>query len=252
MTTQVWWFVARATGIVGWALLAAAVILGLLLSTRLARGRPTPAWLLDMHRFLGGAAVSFTALHLGGLVADSYVHFGLADLVVPLVSSWRPGAVALGVISLYLLVAIELSSLLMRRLPRRVWRGIHLASFALFWSATFHFILAGTDAGHPLARWGINVAAATVVFLTLVRVLDERRRPRPETRATSRPLDQPGAMASTSFEAARPADMPEKACVGSHVHAVVGPSATGMHTTTSSSPPVTAGVPTERSPLVER
>ena len=80
MTTQVWWFVARATGIVGWALLAAAVILGLLLSTRLARGRPTPAWLLDMHRFLGGAAVSFTALHLGGLVADSYVHFGLADL----------------------------------------------------------------------------------------------------------------------------------------------------------------------------
>lgn len=178
MNPQLWWDVARATGIVGWALLAAAVIWGLLLSTRLVRGRPTPAWLLDMHRFLGGAAVIFTSLHLTGLVADTYVHFGAADLLVPFASSWRPGAVALGVVSLYLLVTIELTSLLMRRLPRGVWRKIHLTSFGLFWAATYHFILAGTDAGHPLARWGINLTAATIVFLTLMRILAPGRRPR--------------------------------------------------------------------------
>jgi predicted ferric reductase len=175
MKAQLWWDVARATGVVGWALLAAAVIWGLLLSTRLVRGRPTPAWLLDMHRFLGGAAVIFTSLHLTGLVADTYVHFGAADLLVPFASSWRPGAVALGVVSLYLLVAIELTSLLMRRLPRPVWRKIHLTSFGLFWAATYHFILAGTDAGNALARWGINLTAATVIFLTLVRILAPRR-----------------------------------------------------------------------------
>lgn len=175
MKAQLWWDVARATGVVGWALLAAAVIWGLLLSTRLVRGRPTPAWLLDMHRFLGGGAVIFTSLHLTGLVADTYVHFGAADLLVPFASSWRPGAVALGVVSLYLLVAIELTSLLMRRLPRRVWRKIHLTSFGLFWAATYHFILAGTDAGNALARWGINLTAAAVVFLTLVRILAPRR-----------------------------------------------------------------------------
>jgi predicted ferric reductase len=186
MTTQVWWHAARATGIIGWALLTAAVIWGLLLSTRLARGRPTPAWLLDMHRFLGGAAVIFTLLHLAGLVADTYVHFGLADLLVPYASSWRPGAVALGVVSLYLVVAVELTSLLMRRIPRRAWRGVHLTSFVLFWSATFHFILAGTDAGHPLAMLGINLAAATVVFLTLVRILSPRGYPRPERRRQTR------------------------------------------------------------------
>jgi predicted ferric reductase len=174
VTTQLSWHVARATGVVAWALLTAAVVWGLLLSTRLARGRPTPVWLLDMHRFIGGAAVSFTLLHLGGLVADTYVHFGLADLLVPYASSWRPGAVALGVVSLYLLMAVELTSLLMRRIPRSVWRGVHLTSFVLFWSATFHFVVAGTDAGHPLARWGINLAAATVVFLSLVRILSPR------------------------------------------------------------------------------
>ena len=72
-----------------------------------------------MHRFLGGAAVTFTGLHVAGLVADSYVHFGVADVLVPGASSWRPGAVAPGVVSLYLLAAVELTSLFMRRSRRR-------------------------------------------------------------------------------------------------------------------------------------
>lgn len=190
MSPQLWWYIARATGIVAWALLAASVIWGLLLSTRLARGRPTPAWLLDLHRFLGGSAVAFTALHLAGLVADNYVDFGLADLLVPYASGWKPGPVALGVVSLYLLAAVEASSLAMRRIPRRVWRAVHLTSYVLFWSATFHFILAGTDAPHPLARVGIDVVAAAVVFLTLVRILSPRGRARAD-RGTNGTRSQP-------------------------------------------------------------
>lgn len=174
MTTQVWWHVARATGIVAWALLSASVIWGLLLTTRLARGRPTPAWLLDLHRFLGGTAVLATAMHLGGLVADDFVHFDVVDLTVPFASSWKPGAVALGVVSVYLLAAIELTSLLMRRLPRRAWRAVHMSSYVLFWTATFHFLLAGTDATNVLAVLGIDLVTVTVVFLTLVRILSPR------------------------------------------------------------------------------
>ncbi len=194
MNPQLWWYVARATGIVAWALLAASVIWGLLLSTRLARGRPTPAWLLDLHRFLGGAAVAFTALHLGGLVADGYVHFGVADLLVPYASAWKPGPVALGIVSVYLLAVIEGTSLAMRRLPRRLWRAVHLSSYVLFWTATFHFILAGTDAPHPVALVGIDAVAATVVFLTLVRILSPRgaaRRDRRAGGARPRPPDRP-------------------------------------------------------------
>ncbi len=106
---QLWWLVARATGVVAWGLLTASVIWGLLVGPSLTRGRPTPAWLTDLHRFLGGAAVVFTALHLGGLVADTYTHFGVTDLLVPLASAWKPGPVALGVVALYLLLAVELS-----------------------------------------------------------------------------------------------------------------------------------------------
>jgi predicted ferric reductase len=203
MNPQTWWYVARATGFVAWGLITASVITGLLLSTRLARGRPTPAWTLDLHRFLGGTAFVATVLHLAGLVGDNYIHFGAADLFVPFASSWEPGAVTLGVLALYLLLAVQGSSILMRRLPRRLWRIVHLTSFIVFWSATFHLQLAGTDAANPVARWTVNLAITAVVFLTLVRVLTRRGSTR---RGGSRPADghvaRPSSPASASMSAA--------------------------------------------------
>ena len=116
MNSQVWWFVARSSGIIAWALLTLSVVWGLLLSTkvsatRIAARKLRPAWILDLHRHLGGLAVIFTAIHLIGIAADSYVTFGWADIFVPMASEWKPGAVAFGVVSLYLLLAIEATSL---------------------------------------------------------------------------------------------------------------------------------------------
>jgi len=184
VNSQFWWYMARATGYVAWGLVTASVISGLLFSTRLSNGRPKPAWILDLHRFLAGTAVSFTGLHVVGLVADSYVHFGVADVLLPYASSWKPGAVALGVVALYLLAAVEISSLLMRRLPRGLWRGIHLTSYLLFWLATFHLLTAGSDAANPISRSAAAFVVSTVVFLTLVRALTGRRPGRVPLRQT--------------------------------------------------------------------
>jgi predicted ferric reductase len=190
MSAHTWWYLARATGYVAWALVASSVVSGLLLSTRLTGRRPTAAWTLDLHRFLAGTAVAFTGLHLAGVVADSYVHFGAADVLVPLASGWRTRAVALGIVAMYLLVAVEISSLLMRRLPRRLWRGIHLSSHVAFWAASFHLLTAGTDAGNPASRVVTVVVITVVVLLTLVRALGGTgvgRRPPPGRPGTRRP-----------------------------------------------------------------
>jgi DMSO/TMAO reductase YedYZ heme-binding membrane subunit len=170
------WYLARASALVAWAMVILSVIWGLLLSTKLLGSRPKPAWVLDLHRFLGAAAVSFTALHIGGLVADNYVHFGAADLFVPYASEWRPLPVALGIVAFYLLVAVEATSLMMRRLPRRLWRWIHLTSYLLFFAVAVHGATAGTDAGNIVYVWGSNAAIAVVLFLTIVRVVSGRTR----------------------------------------------------------------------------
>jgi DMSO/TMAO reductase YedYZ heme-binding membrane subunit len=144
-------------------------------ATRIAARKLRPAWILDLHRHLGGLAVIFTAIHLIGIAADSYVTFGWADMFVPMASEWKPGAVAFGVVSLYMLVAIEATSLAIRRLPRTAWRWVHRTSFVLFATATYHGILAGTDSGNQWFRVASWISIVVVVVLT-VRLLIVLRR----------------------------------------------------------------------------
>jgi DMSO/TMAO reductase YedYZ heme-binding membrane subunit len=168
---QLWWYVARSSGIVAWALATASVLWGLALSTKVTGTRPRPNWVLDLHRFLGGAAAVFVGIHVGSIVLDTYVHFGLADILLPLASSWHPVAVGWGIVAMYLLAAVEITSLLKRRLSKRVWRMTHLLSFPLYALATVHALSAGTDRGTPLFRIAVVVSVMAVTGLTLMRLL---------------------------------------------------------------------------------
>lgn len=175
-STQLWWHVSRAAGLVAWGLSVAAVLWGLALSTRALGGRPRAPWLLDLHRFLGGATVVFVGLHLIGLWADSYVSFGPRELLVPMASAWKPGAVTVGVIAFYCLLAVELSSLVMHKLPKRWWHGVHLLSYVVFMGGTAHLLWAGTDSHHVALRSTVALAAATVTFFLIYRVIGPGRR----------------------------------------------------------------------------
>jgi sulfoxide reductase heme-binding subunit YedZ len=179
---QLWWYLARASGFTAWMLSIAAILLGLALATRAQGSNPRPAWLLDLHRYVGGLTVVFLGLHLAALVADSYVHFGIADLLVPFASSWRTGAVAWGVVGFWLLVAVELTSLMMRRLPRRTWRAIHLTSYLAAVLATVHAFTAGTDADNPLVAGAALGSLAAITFFLVFRLVLPRRKLRAASR----------------------------------------------------------------------
>ncbi|MGH2718977.1 MAG: ferric reductase-like transmembrane domain-containing protein [Actinomycetota bacterium] len=170
MHGQLWWYVARSGGILAWALLGASVLWGLAMTTRVAGKVTRPAWLLDLHRFLGGAALVFTGIHVGAILLDSYVHFSLESVLVPLTGTWHPGAVAWGIVALYLLLAIELTSLLRTRVPQRLWRQIHYISFPLFVTTTIHALTAGTDRHSPLLVVSVVVVCAGITFLTALRL----------------------------------------------------------------------------------
>ena len=175
IATQTWWHLARTAGLVAWALISASVIWGLLLSTRVLGRRPTRPWLLSMHRYLSALAIGATAVHLIALLADSYIQFRIIDVFVPMASSWRPGALAWGIVALYLLLIVEITSLVDDRLPRRVWWTIHITSFALFTFGTIHGLQAGTDASNALVRIVMIVGIAEVTFVLGVRVVYRRR-----------------------------------------------------------------------------
>ena len=169
------WYASRSAGLVAWALVTASILWGLAVSTRLIQRRGVPAWLLDLHRFLGTLSLVFVAVHLGALWADSYTVFRWRELFVPLASTWRPGAVAWGIAATYLLVAVQVTSWLMRRLPRRVWHSVHLSSFVMFVTATVHGFQSGSDRDTLVVQWLALTGATLVLFLVLFRLLAPRR-----------------------------------------------------------------------------
>ncbi|HEY6533869.1 MAG TPA: ferric reductase-like transmembrane domain-containing protein [Acidimicrobiales bacterium] len=173
--TKVWWYVSRSSGIVAWALAVLAVLWGLALSTRALGRRPPAPWLLDLHRFLGGLTVVFVGVHLVSLVFDPWVSFGPVDLLVPGAASWSPGAVAWGVVALYLLVAVEVTSLLRSHLPKRLWRGVHLTSYAVYVLATVHLLAAGTDRHHPALTVAVVASLGAIGFFTVYRAVGPGR-----------------------------------------------------------------------------
>ena len=147
MTEHLWWYTARAGGLVAWGLVVASCTWGLLLAlrARVLGFRPTAAWTLSLHRWLSALAVTFTAVHVLALLADDFVGFGVVDVLVPFATSWHPVAVAWGIVGMYLLAAIEITSLLRARMRARTWRSVHLLSYVLLGVTTIHLLTAGTD-----------------------------------------------------------------------------------------------------------
>ncbi len=186
MTGHFWWYVARSGGLVAWGLIVGSTVWGLLLATRRFGPRVTSAWMLAVHRYLGALAVVFAAVHVLAILADDFVHFGVTDVLVPLASSWHPVAVAWGILGMYLLVAIEVTSLLRRHLSTRVWRGIHLLSYPLFAVTTVHLLTAGTDSADVLPE-AIAVTVGVVAVFLGALLLTWRSAPR--TRSKLAPTD---------------------------------------------------------------
>jgi DMSO/TMAO reductase YedYZ heme-binding membrane subunit len=191
MDPKIWWYLSRATGLVAWGLAIAAILLGLALASRALGPRPKAPWLLALHRWVGGLTVAFTVAHVAAIVADSYVHFGVADVLVPFASSWQPSEVAWGIVAAWLLVAIELTSLQMRRLPKRAWRAIHLTSYAVGVMATAHGLTAGTDTANPIFTWSAIGSVAAVTFFAVYRKLAPKRAARAARIQRVRPEPEP-------------------------------------------------------------
>ena len=198
MDEKLWWYLARAGGLTAWWLLCVAVLWGLLLSTRVLGDRSKPAWLLDLHRMLGGLAVVFTAMHLVGLYLDTWASFTLRQLFVPLESEYRPLAVAWGVVAVYLLAAIEVTSLLRRRLPDVLWRWVHRTAFVVFVLSTVHVFTAGSDAANPWIQGTAVAVGCGFVFLAAYRLMAGRRERRLAGAAGPAPVPGPADPSSAT------------------------------------------------------
>lgn len=165
---HIWWYITRASAVIGWVLMTLSVLWGILLSTRILRKTDNPGWLRDLHSYFSGLAIAMVEVHMVSLMLDGWLHFSVLNVLVPFTTDYRPLAVALGIVAMYLLVAVQLTSLAMNKLPRAVWRAIHLSSYGSLMIVAFHAGVSGTDVG---SSWYQALAVTLIAVVALAIVL---------------------------------------------------------------------------------
>jgi Ferric reductase like transmembrane component len=176
------WDTARAGGLISYALLTAAVSLGLVLRNRWQSSRWPRLVTNELHGYVSLLALVFIVIHVLAVAVDPFTHFGLAAVLVPFASHYRPIWMGLGLVALYLLLAVWVSSRLRTRIGHRLWRQIHVLAFAVYTAATLHGLGTGSD---TRTLWAMALYATSVGLvgtLLAIRLLapagrDARRRP---------------------------------------------------------------------------
>jgi sulfoxide reductase heme-binding subunit YedZ len=169
------WYLIRATGTVSLLLLTLVVALGVATSTRY-RPRGLPLFVTTtVHRNASLLVVAFLAVHVVSVLVDPHAEVQPTAVPLPFTSHWSPLWVGLGTVAFDLVLALVVTSLVRRRIPHRLWRGVHWAAYAAWPLALLHGLGAGSDSP---TRWlrGVAIVCVAAVGASLawrVLALDE-------------------------------------------------------------------------------
>lgn len=174
MSTQILWFATRGAGIVSMLLFTAVVVLGVITTMRWQSDRWPRFLTVELHRTISLLSVVFLVVHILTAILDPFTNLGLAAALVPFASSYRPLWVGLGVLSVYLGVAVLVTSLLRERVGLRLWRAVHWLAYASWPLAIVHSIESGSDSTAPWMLAVYVLCIAPVVIAVGWRILAAR------------------------------------------------------------------------------
>ncbi|MBV9208751.1 MAG: ferric reductase-like transmembrane domain-containing protein [Actinobacteria bacterium] len=202
--TTAFWYASRATGIVSLLLLTAVFVLGIGVN-RQGRLPGLPRFAVtSLHRNLSLLSVAFIAVHVLTAVLDTYVSIPLISGVIPFASSYERFWLGLGAISLDLMLAMIVTSLVRGRLSRNLWRAIHLLAYLSWPVALAHSIGSSKDlqSGWML---GLAIGCASIVGVAVIWRLVHAARQVPRAARVAAVFTQHTAVGHRSARKARAA-----------------------------------------------
>lgn len=180
------WYVTRGSGLVA----AGSLIILMLSGVGLVTGysfkflEPLTAW--ASHRALGIIFGISVLVHVFVLLFDHFAPFNIWHLLIPWLSDYKPVTIfgvhfgslylALGILSLYGVVAVVLTSLVWIEKKPYIWKLVHLLSYLVMLFVFVHALYLGTDLTHGILRWiwivtGIGIGFAILHRLWRVKTL---------------------------------------------------------------------------------
>jgi methionine sulfoxide reductase heme-binding subunit len=162
------WITSRAAGFAALVLASLAVSLGLLMSTRLLKGRTTE--LRTAHDTLALSTIVAIVVHAAALLADSYVHFSVADITIPFLSSYKTIWTSIGIVAGWGLALLGLSYYARRWVGAVRWRKLHRFTALAWLAGLVHALGEGTDAGQVWFLAMIALVAIPALGLLFTRL----------------------------------------------------------------------------------
>ena len=165
------WYAVRVLGFLAYLVLAASVLYGLLLSTKILDAIAHRPVSFALHKDLSIVGLILAGFHALILLGDQSFDFSLRSIVVPFASPYSPVTVGIGQLTFYVSAVILLSFYVRRRIGQRTWRLLHYVTFLSFAGASYHGIASGSDSGSIWAFWVYLVPVTAMVFLTTYRLV---------------------------------------------------------------------------------
>src|SRR5690349_21097689 len=182
-TPHLFWITSRAAGFAALVLASLAVSAGLLMSTKLLKGRTSE--LRSAHDTLALATIVAIVVHGVALLGAQFLHPSIADIAIPFVSSYKTFWTSLGIVGGWGLALLGLSYYARRWVGAVRWRKLHRFT-ALAWLAGLaHALGEGTDAGQLWFLAMIALVAVPALALLATRLT------RGSAGSSARPAGQP-------------------------------------------------------------
>lgn len=165
------WDTARAGGFTAYLLVTASVLLGLALSMRW-QVRWWPRLIsYELHIWITILSFIFLVIHILASWVDPFTRFGLNELLIPFISHYRPLWMALGIVALYLGLAVGLSTWLRPKIGYALWRRLHGLTLVCYGLVTVHGLATGSDTQSSWAIFLYFASIGLITLLLLVRLL---------------------------------------------------------------------------------
>lgn len=173
------WYLGRASGILAFILLTLVMCFGLLMSSRVMTKYLLPATIYETHRFLSFASLLAVIVHATSFFFDDFLRLSFMEAVVPflLQREYQSAlgfdigkAVGLGIMGIYFMLLLILTSEFRAKMSLRLWRSTHYTSFIAYLLFIGHGIMSGTDSREWWMQAIYITSAASVFILILFRI----------------------------------------------------------------------------------
>lgn len=179
------WYVIRASGFTGAALLVLLMLSGIGQVTGFTYRflEPLKAWML--HKAMAFALCGAIAVHVLFLYLDHYIVFSIPQLFIPFLSRYTNNVplfgahlavfgVAFGILAAYGVAIVVLSSLGWISSKKKAWKWLHYLSYFVMLAVLLHGLIVGSDLKYGTFRASWLLLGAVLLLAVISRLWRSR------------------------------------------------------------------------------